>query len=160
MKRSRTPAVSGRGSERGLRRQCRRTGNGFRFQSCYESGNLLSARALRTNRRVKPQNPIRGALVQLLARFLDMPFFSWAAQYATVLGQSGRAFHSLLEEPAKLLRTQIELHTPTRRLGKGSQKVRQCRKVCLEIRCYSHMVGCGRTPKLLGVLDASRRVLP
>jgi len=36
MKRSRTPAVSGRGSERGLRRQCRRPGNGFRFQSCYE----------------------------------------------------------------------------------------------------------------------------
>ena len=57
---------------------------------------------------------------------------------------------------SKLLRLQIELHTPTRRLG----KVRQCRKVCLEIRCYSHMVGCGRTPKLLGVLDAWRQGLP
>ena len=57
-------------------------------------------------------------------------------------------------------RLQIKLHTPTRRLGKGSQQGGQCRKACLEIRCYSHMVGCGRTPKLLFVLDALRRVLP
>ena len=66
----------------------------------------------------------------------------------------------LLEELAKLLRIQVEPHTPIRRLCKGSQKVRQCRKVFLEIRCCSHMVGSERTPKLLGVLDAWRIVLP
>ena len=103
--------------------------------------------------------PNSGGSVQLFAACLDILFFSWATQCARPLQQSGHAFRILLEEFAKVLRLEIELHPPARRQNQGSQKVRQCRKVCLEIRCCSYMVGCGRTPKLLGVLGALRRVL-
>ena len=106
------------------------------------------------------QDPVFDAVVQLFAACLDIIFFSWATQHASSLQQSGRAFALRLDKLGELLGLQVQLHTPTWHLGNGTQKERQRGAVCLESRCYSHMVGRGRTPKLLGVLDALRRVLP
>ena len=123
---------------------------------CY----FLSAGAQCFSGRVETQNPVLRTDVKLLHAFVDICFFSWAAQYASPLRHSGRAFGVLLEELAYHLRLHIILHTRTRPLGEGSQNEGQCREVCLESRCYSHTVAFFRAPKLLGVLDAFWRILP
>ena len=70
----------------------------------YATGDLccctLGARTQCFNGRIETYNPVLRTVVELFEAFVDIRFFSCAAEYARPLHQSGLGFDLLLEELA------------------------------------------------------------